>query len=74
MGIGASAPISLMKLAELKPGISLVGIEPTVIVNIMAVVPIGDGAFQVIKAHVPTKELYHYSSTLRSLTGGWLGR
>ena len=29
-----------------------------------------DGAFQVIKAHVPTKELYHYSSTLRSLTGG----
>lgn len=29
-----------------------------------------DGAFQVIKAHVPTAELYHYSSTLRSLTGG----
>ena len=29
-----------------------------------------DGAFQVIKAQVPTKELYHYSSTLRSLTGG----
>ncbi|MDE3066860.1 MAG: elongation factor G [Verrucomicrobiota bacterium] len=29
-----------------------------------------DGAVQVIKAHVPTKELYHYSSTLRSLTGG----
>jgi elongation factor G len=29
-----------------------------------------DGAFQVIKAHVPSKELYHYSSTLRSLTGG----
>jgi elongation factor G len=29
-----------------------------------------DGAFQLIKAHVPTKELYHYSSTLRSLTGG----
>ena len=29
-----------------------------------------EGAFQVIKAHVPTKELYHYSSTLRSLTGG----
>jgi len=29
-----------------------------------------DGAFQVIKAHVPAKELYHYSSTLRSLTGG----
>ncbi len=29
-----------------------------------------DGLFQVIKAHVPTAELYHYSSTLRSLTGG----
>jgi elongation factor G len=29
-----------------------------------------EGAFQVIKAHVPTVELYHYSSTLRSLTGG----
>ena len=29
-----------------------------------------DGAFQVIKASVPAKELYHYSSTLRSLTGG----
>ncbi len=29
-----------------------------------------EGAFQVIKASVPTKELYHYSSTLRSLTGG----
>ena len=29
-----------------------------------------EGAFQVIRAHVPTKELYHYSSSLRSLTGG----
>ncbi len=29
-----------------------------------------DGAFQLIKASVPTQELYHYSSTLRSLTGG----
>jgi elongation factor G len=29
-----------------------------------------EGAFQVIKASVPTKELYHYSSSLRSLTGG----
>ncbi|MFO1488308.1 MAG: elongation factor G [Verrucomicrobiota bacterium] len=29
-----------------------------------------DGAFQVIKAHAPAKELYRYSSTLRSLTGG----
>src|SRR4029077_7635752 len=29
-----------------------------------------EGPFQVIKANVPNKELYHYSSTLRSLTGG----
>jgi elongation factor G len=29
-----------------------------------------DGGFQTIKAHVPAKELYRYSSTLRSLTGG----
>ena len=29
-----------------------------------------EGAFQLIKAHVPAKELYHYSSNLRSLTGG----
>jgi len=29
-----------------------------------------EGSFQVIKAHVPAKELYRYSSTLRSLTGG----
>jgi elongation factor G len=29
-----------------------------------------DGGFQVVKAHVPQKELYRYSTTLRSLTGG----
>jgi elongation factor G len=29
-----------------------------------------EGSFQLIKAHVPAKELYRYSSTLRSLTGG----
>ena len=29
-----------------------------------------EGGFQMIKAHVPAKELYRYSSTLRSLTGG----
>jgi elongation factor G len=29
-----------------------------------------DGAFQVIRAQVPAQLLYHYSSTLRSLTGG----
>jgi elongation factor G len=29
-----------------------------------------DGSFQIIKAHVPAKDLYRYSSTLRSLTGG----
>ena len=29
-----------------------------------------DGSFQVIKANAPANELYRYSSTLRSLTGG----
>jgi len=29
-----------------------------------------EGSFQIINAHVPAKELYRYSSTLRSLTGG----
>jgi len=29
-----------------------------------------DGVFQVIRAQVPAKELYRYSSQLRSLTGG----
>ncbi len=29
-----------------------------------------DGHYQVIKALAPQKELYHYSTTLRSLTGG----
>ncbi len=29
-----------------------------------------DGGFQIIKAQVPQSELYHYSTTIRSLTGG----
>jgi elongation factor G len=29
-----------------------------------------DGGLQVVKAQVPTMEIYHYSTTLRSLTGG----
>ena len=29
-----------------------------------------EGQFQIIKAHVPAKELYRYSSTIRSLTAG----
>ena len=29
-----------------------------------------EGQFQVIKAQVPARELYRYSSTIRSLTGG----
>ena len=28
------------------------------------------GGLQLVKAHVPAMELYHYSTTLRSLTGG----
>ena len=37
-----------MQLSDLKPGLSLVGLEPGVIVSILAVVPIGEGAIQVI--------------------------
>ncbi len=37
-----------MKLESLKPGISLDGIEPTLIATLVAVVPIGDGAVQVL--------------------------
>jgi elongation factor G len=29
-----------------------------------------DGHFQVVRAAVPYKQLYHYSTTLRSLTSG----
>ncbi len=29
-----------------------------------------EGTFQIVKAHVPQKEIYRYSTTLRSLTGG----
>ncbi len=29
-----------------------------------------EGGLQIVKAQVPQKELYHYSSVLRSLTGG----
>lgn len=38
----------MMQLENLKPGISLVGIEPTLIATVVAVVPIGDGAVQVL--------------------------
>ena len=38
----------MMKLEALKPGISLVGIEPSLIATVVAVVPIGDGAVQVL--------------------------
>ena len=37
-----------MKLEDLKPGLSLVGIEPTLIATLIAVVSIGEGAVQVI--------------------------
>ena len=29
-----------------------------------------EGSFQIIKAQIPQSELYHYSTTIRSLTGG----
>ena len=36
-----------MKLADLKPGLALVGLEPNVVCTVVAVVPIADGAVQV---------------------------
>ena len=38
----------MMQLENLKPGISLVGIEPTLIATVVAVVPIGEGAVQLL--------------------------
>jgi superfamily II DNA or RNA helicase len=38
----------MMKLENLKAGISLVGIEPSLIATIVAVVPIGEGAVQIL--------------------------
>ena len=40
--------IVMLRLENLEPGISLAGIEPTLIATLIAVVPIGDGAVQVI--------------------------
>src|SRR5262245_56398203 len=37
-----------MKLQEIKTGLSLSGVEPTQIVNVVATVPLGDGALQLI--------------------------
>lgn len=37
-----------MRLEELAPGISLVGLEPSAVVTVLAVVPIAEGALQVI--------------------------
>ena len=38
----------MLKLEDLKSGLSLVGLEPTVVATIAAVVPISDDSFQVI--------------------------
>jgi len=38
----------MLKLEALKAGISLVGIEPSLIATVVAVVPIGDGAVQLL--------------------------
>ena len=37
-----------MKLQEIKAGLNLSGVEPTQIVSVVATVPQGDGALQVI--------------------------
>ena len=38
----------MLKLEDLKPGLPLVGLEPSVVATVVAVVPIGEGAVQVI--------------------------
>ncbi len=38
----------MVTLESLRPGLSLVGIEPTLVVTVVALVPIADGAVQVI--------------------------
>ena len=42
------AGLEPMQLEELKPGVALVGIEPASVVSLVAVVPIADGAIQII--------------------------
>jgi|JI6StandDraft_1071083.scaffolds.fasta_scaffold05640_2 hypothetical protein len=37
----------MLKLEDLKPGLPLVGLEPSALATVAAVVPIGDGAVQV---------------------------
>jgi hypothetical protein len=37
-----------MKLQEIRSGLSLSGIEPTEIINVVATVPLGDSAVQII--------------------------
>jgi len=37
----------MLKLEDLKPGLSLIGLEPSVIATLAAVVPIGDDSMQV---------------------------
>lgn len=37
-----------MLLTDLKSGLSLIGLEPSVIVSVIAAVPIGEGAIQII--------------------------
>src|SRR5665213_3593943 len=46
--IPAGDLLVMMKLEALKSGISLVGIEPTLIATVVAVVPISDGAVQLL--------------------------
>ena len=37
----------MIKLEDLKPGLPLVGLEPSVVATVAAVVPIGEGSVQV---------------------------
>ena len=45
---GFTRPLTEMQLSDLKPGLSLTGLEPQAIVSVVATVPIGADAIQLI--------------------------
>ena len=58
-----------MRIEDIKPGLALVGVEPTVIVSIVAVVPITPGTAQVV--YRPPGGVAFCRRVLRR---GWLSR
>ena len=48
MLVAVRSQVHRMKLKEITAGLSLTGVEPTQIVSVVAIVPLGDGALQLI--------------------------